>query len=213
MSSSVEKPIDCYIAQSLFRIHLIIGMVYPGVVLLVLIIACCTWGAPSETGVLPVLESTALMENSKHEPSAGVYNSFDSKKQEDLKQTTGIPGDCSVVYLVYFIPLSIEFYTPTTEKNIEKRAHKKVSLKSCDIDTLFRMFEHAQKVATRPEELNRVRIKIVRVSDSLSLFITAEKRVFSNGVSADIDPNSIDAVIGAITACSRKEWGCVPIQP
>ncbi len=205
MSLSVERPIDSYITQPLFRLHAIFGMAYPILIMSVLILACCKGEASIETSVLPQRESTTLMEKPKHEPSVGVHDAFKRKKQADSTPTTGLPGDCSAVYLVYYIPLTIQFYTPTTEKNIEKRAQKKVSLQSCDIDTLFRMFEQAKKVAARPEDLNGVRIKIVRVSDSLSLFITTEKRVFSNGVLADIETNSIDTVIGAIAAYSRKE--------
>jgi len=112
-------------------------------------------------------------------------------------------------FKVYYVPLEANFFGPPTPEVIE-RIGTEIQLSSCKLEELYDICEKSQLGMHRDNEFMMIRIKIIRVKDGKTLYISQNKQILSdNGRLYNIDTKLVERALEDITShisIKDKEW-------
>jgi len=89
--------------------------------------------------------------------------------------STCLLGCKEATYRIYCLPLDAEFYVPPDREQIFKYG-KMVEITSPMISSLF-LLQNKQSSKATSECKGRLRVLIMRISDKVELFVTAERKI------------------------------------
>jgi glyoxylate utilization-related uncharacterized protein len=100
-------------------------------------------------------------------------------------------------FIVYYMPIEANFYTPPTRDYIIKHG-KKFEIESYKIKKLFDEISKQDGLKPQLEDYQSFRILIIKKDDMKEVFITSDKRILFKDLRYDIDIKVIDDILEEI---------------
>lgn len=106
-------------------------------------------------------------------------------------------------FIIYYMPIEANFYTPPTRDYIIKHG-KKIELESYKIKKLFDEISKQNGLNPLPEDYQSLRIMIMKKDDGKEIFITTDKRVLFKKRRYNIDMKDVEDALKEIHNFLKK---------